>query len=269
MRPQKSQRSHCCQREKLSWIAGFANWPRSVFSRSPVRDRQLGGICKTDLPSLWSRDFDLMINPRIEPLRNGAEIAGPPRASRASQSTWPRRVDEDPREILLHRSALHHATSHPRESAPRRRGGCRGIRTNSGARSQRPAAFSLSLSSPHPFPSTWRTRVCIPARCFTKCTHCTGFNYPATLAARGRTSSLFRGRSRAARQRRDADEKRNPTENGSREAGTRRAIIAIGSFASVKCRELDLWIKVAPLASFVVANPCIGRLSPIRIRTSR
>lgn len=35
-------------------------------------------------------------------------------------------------------------------------------------------------------PCPYHTRVCIPARCFTKCTHCTGFNHPP----RGRTCSF-------------------------------------------------------------------------------
>lgn len=53
-----------------------------------------------------------------------------------------------------------------------------GIRTNSGAR------LLSSLPSGFAHPS-----VCIPARCFTKCTHCTGFNHP-TLPPGGRTSSF-------------------------------------------------------------------------------
>jgi len=35
----------------------------------------------------------------------------------------------------------------------------------------------------------YHTRVCIPTRCFTKCTHCIGFNHPS----RGRTSSFGAG----------------------------------------------------------------------------
>lgn len=48
-----------------------------------------------------------------------------------------------------------------------------------------PLFFALRRHTPL-FPAHTNTRVCIPARCFTKCTHCTGFNHPLG----GRTSSF-------------------------------------------------------------------------------
>lgn len=63
-----------------------------------------------------------------------------------------------------------------------------------------PAHAALLFPSPPPIGSharrhvyqsspAYHTRACIPARCFTKCTHCTGFNHPP----RGRTSSFGAG----------------------------------------------------------------------------
>lgn len=71
---------------------------------------------------------------------------------------------------------MYHATSCIKCIPPR--GGCGkggpGIRTNSGARLSTflfatAAAYTHSLEDTYPFP--YHTRICIPARCFTKCTY--------------------------------------------------------------------------------------------------
>lgn len=68
-----------------------------------------------------------------------------------------------------YKSSMHHAV-HKTHSAG---GGEEFVRI--------PSLSTFSGSShAHRYLSTlsYHTRVCIPARCFTKCTHCTGFNHP-------------------------------------------------------------------------------------------